>query len=93
MTLFVQALTSPDPTGLRQTALLQVLGNWATLVARLVMRTHLLEDSNVGVRSEAAFRLGKIGGIPQTFPHFTELEKSDPTPCCTFLGNMEHCTN
>ena len=75
--LFIQALTSPDPL-IRQTAIAG-LGELGDPRGLLVMRTHLLQDSNVGVRSEAAFRLGKLGG-PADLPALRQARETDPTP-------------
>jgi HEAT repeat protein len=75
--LFIQALKSPDPL-LRQTAIAG-LGELGDPRGLLVMRTHLLQDSNVGVRSEAAFRLGKLGG-PADIPALRQAKETDSTP-------------
>ena len=79
--LFIQALQSPDPL-LRQTAIAG-LGEQGDPRGLLVMRTHLLEDSNVGVRSEAAFRLGKLGGSAD-LPALRQAREKDPTPYVHF---------
>ncbi len=75
--LFIQALKSPDPL-IRQTAIAG-LGELGDPRGLLVMRTHLLQDSNVGVRSESAFRLGKLGG-PADVPALRQARETDPTP-------------
>ena len=75
--LFIQALQSPDPL-IRQTAIAG-LGELGDPRGLLVMRTHLLQDSNVGVRSEAAFRLGKLGGHAD-IPALRQAKETDPTP-------------
>lgn len=75
--LFIQALKSSDPV-IRQTAIAG-LGELGDPRGLLVMRTHLLQDSNVGVRSEAAFRLGKLGG-PADIPALRRARETDPTP-------------
>lgn len=75
--LFIQALNSPDSL-IRQTAIAG-LGELADPRGLLVLRTHLLQDSNVGVRSEAAFRLGKLGG-PADRPALRQARETDPTP-------------
>lgn len=75
--LFLQALNSPDPLT-RQTAIAG-LGELGDPRGLLVLRTHLLQDSNVGVRSEAAFRLGKLGG-PADRPALRQARETDPTP-------------
>jgi HEAT repeat protein len=76
-TLFIQALKSPDPL-IRQSAIAG-LGELGDPRGLLVMRTHLLQDSNVGVRSEAAFRLGKLGG-PADIPALRQAKETDSTP-------------
>ena len=76
-TLFIQALKSPDPL-IRQTAIAG-LGELGDPRGLSVMRTHLLQDSNVGVRSEAAFRLGKLGGHAD-IPALRQAKETDPTP-------------
>ncbi len=75
--LFIQALKSPEPL-IRQSAIVG-LGELGDPRGLLVMRTHLLQDSNVGVRSEAAFRLGKLGG-PADRPALRQARETDPTP-------------
>ncbi len=75
--LFIQALKSPEPL-IRQSAIAG-LGELGDPRGLLVMRTHLLQDSNVGVRSEAAFRLGKLGG-PADRPALRQARETDPTP-------------
>ena len=88
--LFIQALKSPDPL-IRQTAIAG-LGELGDPRGLLIMRTHLLQDSNVGVRSEAAFRLGKLGG-PADIPALRQAKETDSDPQCSFLGNMEPGAN
>lgn len=75
--VFLQALKSPDPQ-IRQAAIAG-LGELGDPRGLLVLRTHLLQDSNVGVRSEAAFRLGKLGG-PADRPSLRQARETDPTP-------------
>ncbi len=75
--LFIQSLKSPDPL-IRQTAIAG-LGELGDPRGLKVLRTHLLQDSNVGVRSEAAFRLGKLGG-PADRPALLQARETDPTP-------------
>jgi HEAT repeat protein len=75
--LFIQALKSPDPL-IRQTSIAG-LGELGDPRGLLVIRTHLLQDSNVGVRSEAAFRLGKLGG-PADIPALRQAKETDSTP-------------
>lgn len=76
-TIFIQALKSPDPL-IRQTAIAG-LGELGDPRGLSVMRTHLLQDSNVGVRSEAAFRLGKLGGHAD-ISALRQARDTDPTP-------------
>ncbi len=75
--LFIQALKSPEPL-IRQSSIAG-LGELGDPRGLLIMRTHLLQDSNVGVRSEAAFRLGKLGG-PADRPALRQARETDPTP-------------
>jgi len=75
--LFIQALKSQDPL-IRQYALVG-LGELGDPRGLAVLRKHLLQDSNVGVRSEAAFRLGKVGGLGDR-PALRQARESDPTP-------------
>ncbi len=75
--LFIQALKSSDPL-IRQTAI-SGLGELGDPRGLLVMRTHLLQDSHVGVRAEAAFRLGKLGGFAD-LPALRQAKETDPTP-------------
>jgi len=75
--LFLQALKNQDPL-IRQTAIVG-LGELGESRGLLVMRAHLLQDSNTGVRSEAAFRLGKLGGKAD-IPALRQARESDPTP-------------
>ena len=79
--LYLEALKNPDPL-IRQTAIvgLAELGDRRGL---LVMRTHLLQDSNVGVRSEAAFRLGKLGNSAD-LPALRQARETDSTPTVHF---------
>ena len=75
--LFIQALKSPDPL-IRQAAIAG-LGELGDSRGLLVMRTHLLQDPYVGVRSEAAFRLGKLGSVAD-IPALRQAKETDPTP-------------
>ena len=79
--IFIQALKSPDPL-IRQTAIAG-LGELGDSRGLLVIRTHLLQDSDVGVRAEAAFRLGKLGG-PADEPALRQARDTDPTPTVHF---------
>lgn len=75
--IFIQALKSHDPL-IRQYAIvgLAELGDPRGL---LVLRTHLLQDANAGIRAEAAFRLGKLGG-PAERSALRQARETDPTP-------------
>ncbi len=75
--LFTQALKNPEPR-IRQSAIAG-LGELGDPRGLLHMRTHLLQDANVGVRSESAFRLGKLGG-PADRPALRQARETDPTP-------------
>ena len=75
--LFIEALKSPDPL-LRQSAI-SGLGELGDPRGLMVMRRHLLQDSHVGVRSEAAFRLGKLGNSAD-IPALRQARDTDPTP-------------
>jgi len=79
--LFIEALKSPDPL-IRQTAIVG-LGELGDPRGLLVMRTHLLQDSNVGVRAEAAFRLGKLGSTAD-LPALRQARETDSTPTVHF---------
>ncbi len=79
--LFIQALNSNNPQ-IRQTAIAG-LGELGDPRGLLVMRKHLLQDSNEGVRSEAAFRLGKLGGSDD-LPALRQARDTDPTPTVHF---------
>ena len=75
--LFIQALKSQDSL-IRQHAIVG-LGELGDPRGLAVLRRHLLQDSNVGVRSEAAFRLGKVGGLADR-PALLQARETDPTP-------------
>jgi HEAT repeat protein len=75
--LFIEALKSQDPL-IRQTAIAG-LGELGDSRGLLIMRTHLLQDPNVGVRSESAFRLGKLG-TSADIPALRQARETDPTP-------------
>jgi HEAT repeat protein len=75
--LYLQALQSLD-SFTRQTAIAG-LGELGDQRALPILRTHLLEDTSVGVRSEAAFRLGKLGGSADA-PALKQAMETDPTP-------------
>jgi HEAT repeat protein len=82
--LFLQALQSPDPLT-RQAAIagLAELGDHRGLP---ILRTHLLQDKSVGVRSEAAFRLGKLGSRADV-PALRQAMETDPTPNVHFWAS------
>ena len=82
--LFLQGLQSPDPL-IRQTAIAG-LGELGDPRGLLVLRTHLLQDSDVGVRAEAAFRLGKLGGR-MDIPALRQARETDPTPNVHFWAS------
>ena len=82
--LFLQALKSPDPF-MRQTGIAGI-GELGDPRGLMVLRTHLLEDSNVGVRAEAAFRLGKRGGSAD-LPALKKAKDTDPTPQVHFWAS------
>ncbi len=75
--LYLEALEHPDAI-IRQSAIagLGELGDSRSLG---VVRNHLLKDSNPGVRAEAAFRLGIVGG-PADIPALRQAQDTDPTP-------------
>ncbi len=75
--LFIEALKSSDPQ-IRQTAIVG-LGELREPRGLLVMRTHLINDSSVGVRSESAFRLGKVGGSADLHA-LSQAKETDPSP-------------
>ncbi len=75
--LFIQGLKSPDSL-IRQYAIvgLAELGDPRSLQ---FLGIHLLQDPNVGVRAEAAFRLGKLGG-PNERSVLRQARETDSTP-------------
>ena len=82
--LYLKALQSPDPMT-RQAAIagLGELGNRRGLP---ILRTHLLQDTSVGVRSEAAFRLGKLGSSADVAALKQAME-TDSTPNVHFWAS------
>ena len=82
--LFLEASQSSDPF-LRQAALagLGELGDSRSLP---VFRTRLLQDINVGVRAEAAYRLGKLGGKNEAAV-LKQSRDTDPTPTVHFWSS------
>lgn len=75
--LYLKALKSTDPL-LRQ-ACIAGIGESGDARGRHVLRTHLLQDSSVGVRAEAAYRLGKIGR-KSDLSALKRAKDIDPTP-------------
>ncbi len=75
--LFLKALKDHDPR-VRQTAI-SGLGELADPRALILFRKHLLNDSDEGVRTEAAFRIGKLGG-QNDIPALKQAVEADPTP-------------
>lgn len=82
--LFLQALQSPDP--LTRQAAIAGLGESGDPRGLPILRTHLLQDTSVGVRSEAAFRLGKRGGSADVSTLKQAIE-TDPTPNVHFWAS------
>jgi HEAT repeat protein len=82
--LYLQALQSPDPMT-RQNAIAG-LGELGDRRGLPILRTHLLQDASVGVRSEAAFRLGKLGSSADVSALKQAMEK-DPTPHVHFWAS------
>jgi HEAT repeat protein len=82
--LYLQALQSPDPIT-RQTAIAG-LGELGDRRGIPILRTHLLQDTSVGVRSEAAFRLGKLGSSADVSALKQAME-TDPTPNVHFWAS------
>jgi HEAT repeat protein len=82
--LFLQALQSPDHLT-RQSAIAG-LGELGDPRGLPILRTHLLQDKNVGVRSEAAFRLGKLGSSADVRALRQAME-TDPTPTVHFWAS------
>jgi len=82
--LYLEALQHSDAV-IRQSAIAG-LGELGDPRGLLVFRTHLLQDSNVGVRSEAAFRLGILGGKADV-PALRQARDTDPTPNVHFWAS------
>lgn len=82
--LFLQALESPD--SLTRQAAIAGLGELGDPRGLPVLRTHLLQDTSVGVRSEAAFRLGKLGTSADVLALKQAME-TDPTPNVHFWAS------
>ncbi|WP_454063576.1 HEAT repeat domain-containing protein [Candidatus Nitrospira salsa] len=75
--IFLDAVKDEDAR-VRQTALAG-LGELADRRALIVFRTFLLNDPDEGVRTEAAFRLGILGG-QNDVPVLKKAIEADPTP-------------
>ncbi len=82
--LFLQALQSPDHLT-RQSAIAG-LGELDDPRGLPILRNSLLQDTNVGVRSEAAFRLGKLGSSADVRALRQAME-TDPTPTVHFWAS------
>ena len=82
--IFLEATQSPEPF-IRQGAVagLGELGDRRVLP---VLRTLLLQDPHVGVRAEAAYRLGKLGGKGE-IAALKESRDNDPTPIVHFWAS------
>ena len=88
--LFLQALQSPDHLT-RQSAIAG-LGELGDRRGLSILRTHLLQDTNVGVRSEAAFRLGKLGSSADVHA-LRQAMDTDPTPTVHFWASWALVAN
>lgn len=75
--IFLDAMKDNDPR-VRQLAI-SGLGELADLRALIIFRQYLLNDPDEGVRTEAAFRLGKLGG-QDDIPVLKQAIEADPTP-------------
>jgi len=82
--LFLQALENPD--SLTRQAAIAGLGELGDRRGLTVLRKHLLQDTSVGVRSEAAFRLGKLGTSTDVLALKQAME-TDPTPNVHFWAS------
>ena len=82
--IFLEASQSPDPFT-RQTALAG-MGELGDPRGIPVLRTLLLQDSHVGVRAEAAYRLGKRGGKGE-ISALQQARDTDPTPTVHFWAS------
>ncbi len=82
--LFLKALKSPD--AFTRQAGIAGIGELGDRRGIKMLRTHLLEDPNVGVRAEAAFRLGKLGG-PADLTVLRKAKNTDPTPQVHFWSS------
>ncbi|MDH3503770.1 MAG: HEAT repeat domain-containing protein [Nitrospirota bacterium] len=82
--VYLQALESPD--SLTRQSAIAGLGELGDPRGLPVLRTHLLQDTSVGVRSEAAFRLGKLGTSADVLALKQAME-TDPTPNVHFWAS------
>jgi HEAT repeat protein len=82
--VYLQALESPD--SLTRQSAIAGLGELGDPRGLPFIRTHLLQDSSVGVRSEAAYRLGKFGTIEDVVALKQAME-TDPTPNVHFWAS------
>lgn len=82
--VFLEAAQSPAPFT-RQTAMAG-LGELGDPRGLLLLRTLLLQDPNVGVRAEAAYRLGKLGGKGE-IAALQQSRDTDPTPTVHFWSS------
>ena len=82
--IFLEASQSPNPFT-RQTALAG-LGELGDPRGLPVLRRLLLQDPNVGVRAEAAYRLGKRGGKGE-ISALQQSRDTDPTPTVHFWAS------
>ncbi len=74
----VTALADPDPA-VRQGAL-AALGEVADRRALGEFRRHLLHDADAGVRAEAAYRIGKLGGAGDDVAVLEQAAATDAAP-------------
>ncbi|WP_342347791.1 HEAT repeat domain-containing protein [uncultured Nitrospira sp.] len=82
--VYLQALESPD--SLTRQSAIAGLGELGDPRGLPFLRTHLLQDPSVGVRSEAAFRLGKLGTSADVSALKQAME-TDPTPNVHFWSS------
>ena len=75
--VFLDAAKDDDPR-VRQIAI-SGLGELADVRALALFRKYLLNDADEGVRTEAAFRIGILGGISD-IPALKRAVETDPTP-------------
>lgn len=82
--IFLEASQSPDPF-IRQAAMAG-FGELGDPRGLLILRTKVLQDSHVGVRAEAAYRLGKLGG-KEDVAALKQSRHTDPTPTVHFWSS------